>query len=137
MKDQSSETFRKAVLDTMNVPVSLTLEASEIFLSLHMLFSLERADVIWAILEREFPKTVKSFRMTPRRTTTRYKIVMTHNQNVFQREVKIKCQRLGAVLKLISRWKDKIRDTEVLKRTEMQNTHTLLKLAQVRWLAMS
>ena len=30
----------------------LTLEASEIFLSLHMIFSLERAAVVWAILER-------------------------------------------------------------------------------------
>ena len=31
---------------------SLTLEASEMFLSLHMIFSLERAAVVWAILER-------------------------------------------------------------------------------------
>ena len=36
----------------MSVRISLTLEASEMFLSLHMIFSLERAAVIWAILER-------------------------------------------------------------------------------------
>ena len=36
----------------MNVRISLTLEASEMFLSLHMIFSLERAAVVWAILER-------------------------------------------------------------------------------------
>ena len=36
----------------MSVRTSLTLEASEMFLSLHMIFSLERAVVVWAILER-------------------------------------------------------------------------------------
>ena len=36
----------------MSVRISLTLEAREIFLSLHMIFSLERAAVVWAILER-------------------------------------------------------------------------------------
>ena len=36
----------------MSVCISLTLEASEMFLSLHMIFSLERAAVVWAILER-------------------------------------------------------------------------------------
>ena len=36
----------------MSVRISLTLEASEMFLSLHMIFSLERATVVWAILER-------------------------------------------------------------------------------------
>ena len=36
----------------MSVRISLTLEASEMFLSLHMIFSLERAAVVWAILER-------------------------------------------------------------------------------------
>ena len=36
----------------MSVRIRLTLEASEIFLSLHMIFSLERAAVVWAILER-------------------------------------------------------------------------------------
>ena len=35
----------------MSVRISLTLEASEMFLSLHMIFSLERAAVVWAILE--------------------------------------------------------------------------------------
>ena len=36
----------------MSVRINLTLEASEMFLSLHMIFSLERAAVVWAILER-------------------------------------------------------------------------------------
>ena len=36
----------------MSVRISLTFEASEMFLSLHMIFSLERAAVVWAILER-------------------------------------------------------------------------------------
>ena len=36
----------------MSVRISLTLEASEMFLSLHMILSLERAAVVWAILER-------------------------------------------------------------------------------------
>ena len=36
----------------MSVSISLTLEASEMFLSLHMIFSLERATVVWATLER-------------------------------------------------------------------------------------
>ena len=36
----------------MSVHISLTLEASEMFLSLHMIFSLERAAVVWSILER-------------------------------------------------------------------------------------
>ena len=36
----------------MSVRISLTLEASEIILYRHMIFSLERAAVVWAILER-------------------------------------------------------------------------------------
>ena len=36
----------------MSVRISLALEASEMFLSLHMIFSLERAAVVCAILER-------------------------------------------------------------------------------------
>ena len=36
----------------MSVRISLTLEGSEMFLSLHMIFSLERAAVVCAILER-------------------------------------------------------------------------------------
>ena len=32
----------------MSVRISLTIEASEMFLSLHMIFSLERAAVVWA-----------------------------------------------------------------------------------------
>ena len=34
---------------------------------------------------------------------------------------------------LKTRWQDKIPDTEVLKRAEMQSIYTLLKLAQLRW----
>ena len=36
----------------MSVRISLTLEASEMFLPLHMIFSLGRATVVWAIVER-------------------------------------------------------------------------------------
>ena len=36
----------------MSVRISLTVEASEMFLSFHMIFSSERAAVVWAILER-------------------------------------------------------------------------------------
>ena len=36
----------------LTVHISLTLEASEMFLPLHMIFSLETAAVVWAILER-------------------------------------------------------------------------------------
>ena len=36
----------------MSVHINLTLEASGVFLSLHMIFSLERVAVVWAILER-------------------------------------------------------------------------------------
>ena len=36
----------------MSVHISLTLEASEMVLSLNMIFSLERAAVVWAIQER-------------------------------------------------------------------------------------
>ena len=39
-------------VDKMSVRISLTLEASEMFLSLHMIFSLERATAVWAILAR-------------------------------------------------------------------------------------
>ena len=31
------------------------------------------------------------------------------------------------------KWQDRVPDTEVLKRAEMQSVHTLLKLAQLRW----
>ena len=40
------------LVDKMSVRISLTLEASEMLLSLHMNFSLESAAVAWAILER-------------------------------------------------------------------------------------
>ena len=36
----------------MSVRISLSLEASEMFLSLHMIFTLGRAVVVWVILER-------------------------------------------------------------------------------------
>ena len=36
----------------MSVRISLTVEASEMFLSLHMIFSLERAAIVWTLLER-------------------------------------------------------------------------------------
>ena len=36
----------------MSIRISLTVEAREMFLSLHMIFSLERAAVVWAIMER-------------------------------------------------------------------------------------
>ena len=36
----------------MSARINLTLEASDMFLSRHMIFSLERAAVVWAILER-------------------------------------------------------------------------------------
>ena len=36
----------------MSVRINLTLEANEMFLSLHMIFSLERAAVVWAVIER-------------------------------------------------------------------------------------
>ena len=36
----------------MRIRISLTLQASEMFLSLHMSFSLERPAVVWVILER-------------------------------------------------------------------------------------
>ena len=54
---------------------------------------------------------------------------------VYQRHAKrlnhfhLSCQR--KLLKI--RWQDKIPDTEVLKRAEVQRMHTLLKLAQLRW----
>ena len=50
VKVQLSQAYRK--VDKVSVRISLTLEASEMFLSLHMIFSLERASVVWAILER-------------------------------------------------------------------------------------
>ena len=36
----------------MSVRISLTVEASEMFLSLYMIVSLEKAAVVYAILER-------------------------------------------------------------------------------------
>ena len=47
----------------MSVRISLTLEASKMFLSLHMIFSLERAAVVCAILERisDFDPSFETF----------------------------------------------------------------------------
>ena len=39
-------------VDKMSVRINLTFEVSVMFLSLHMILSLERAAVVWAILER-------------------------------------------------------------------------------------
>ena len=44
------QAYRK--VDKMSVRISLTLEASEMVLSGHMIFSLERAAVVWSIMER-------------------------------------------------------------------------------------
>ena len=42
--------------------------------------------------------------------------------------------RTSCLRKLLKiKWEDRIPDTEVLKREEMQSVHTLLKLAQLRW----
>ena len=42
----------KRKVDKMSFRISLTLEAREMLWSLHMIFSLERAAVVWVILER-------------------------------------------------------------------------------------
>ena len=39
-------------MDKTSVRISLTVESSEMFLSLHMIFNLERAAVVWASLKR-------------------------------------------------------------------------------------
>ena len=39
-------------VDKISVRINLTLDASEMFFSLHMTFILEKAAVVWAILER-------------------------------------------------------------------------------------
>ena len=49
---RSSSHRHKIKVDKMSVRINLTLEASKVFLSLHMIFSLERAAVVWAIQER-------------------------------------------------------------------------------------
>ena len=49
--------------------------------------------------------------------------------NHFQLSRLIKCLR--KLLKI--KWQDKFRDMEVLKKAGMQSTHTVLKLAQLRW----
>ena len=54
---------------------------------------------------------------------------------VYQRHAKIlnhvHTSCLRKLLKI--KWQDRIPDTEVLKRAGMQNVHTLLKSAQLRW----
>ena len=54
---------------------------------------------------------------------------------VYQRRVKkLNHLHLSCLRKLLKiRWQDKIPDTEVLKKANMQSVHTLLKLAQLRW----
>ena len=53
---KSSSHRQERKVDKMSFRISLTLEASEMFLSLHMIFSLERAIVAWAILETIAPR---------------------------------------------------------------------------------
>ena len=48
---QLSRAYIYRKVDKMSVRISLALEAREMFLSLHKGFSLERANVVWAILE--------------------------------------------------------------------------------------
>ena len=50
---------------------------------------------------------------------------------VYQRHAKKLNHFLRKLLKI--RWQDKIPDTEVLKKANMQSVHTLLNLAQLRW----
>ena len=50
VKVQLSQAYRK--IDKMSVHISLSLEACEMFLSFHMIFSLEKTAHVWAILER-------------------------------------------------------------------------------------
>ena len=54
---------------------------------------------------------------------------------VYQRHAKkLNHFNLGCLRKILKiRWQDKIPDTEVLKKANMQSVHTLLKLAQLRW----
>ena len=54
---------------------------------------------------------------------------------VYQRHAKkLNHFHLSCLMKLLKiRWQDKIPDTEVLKKANMQSVHTLLKLAQLRW----
>ena len=54
---------------------------------------------------------------------------------VYQRHAKkLNHFHLSCLRKLLKiRWQDKIQDTEVLKKANMQSVHTLLKLAQLRW----
>ena len=54
---------------------------------------------------------------------------------VYQRHAKkLNHFHLSCLRKLLKiRWEDKIPDTEVLKKANMQSIHTLLKLAQLRW----
>ena len=52
LRSRSSSQRHKRKVDKMSIRISLTLEASKMFLFLHMIFSLQRAAVVWAILER-------------------------------------------------------------------------------------
>ena len=54
---------------------------------------------------------------------------------IYQRHAKkLNHFHLSCLRKLLKiRWQDKIPDTEVLKKANMQSVHTLLKLAQLRW----
>ena len=54
---------------------------------------------------------------------------------VYQRHAKkLNHFHLSCLKKILKiRWQDKIPDTEVLKKANMQSVHTLLELAQIRW----
>ena len=54
---------------------------------------------------------------------------------VYQRHAKkLNHFHLSCLRKLLKiRWQDKIPDTKILKKANMQDVHTLLKLAQLRW----
>ena len=49
---KSSSRRHRGKVDKMSVNINVPLEATDMFLSLHMIFSLERAAVFWAILEK-------------------------------------------------------------------------------------
>ena len=58
------------------------------------------------------------------------------NWTVYQRHAKrLNHFHFSCLRKLLKiKWQDKIPDTEVLKKAGMQSMHTVLKLAQLRWI---
>ena len=56
-------------------------------------------------------------------------------QYIYKRHAKrLNHFHLSCLRKLLIKWQDKIPDTEVLKKAGIQSTHTVLKLAQLRWI---